>query len=221
MLFRSIASPKARFLQWRAVLKNAGALLGEVNLAFVARNIAPEVLSLSVLPTNVGLAANPPVQVDPNILLTGLDPVVFGIPSVNVPPRKIYQRAAVSMQWTAEDRNGDKLVYDVYYKEVGDSTFKALKTDLTENFFTLDGQTLADGRYIFRVVARDTPSNPDGLALSGERVTDPIDIDNTPPTVTAFGTPQITGDRAGVIFDAADAASYLRSEAHTSELQSH
>ncbi|MBP7376690.1 MAG: hypothetical protein KA956_09450, partial [Pyrinomonadaceae bacterium] len=73
-----IASPKAKYIQWRAGLKAAGASLNEVSVAFIARNIAPEVLSIQVLPTNVGLAANPPQQIDPNIELSGLDPVVFG-----------------------------------------------------------------------------------------------------------------------------------------------
>jgi hypothetical protein len=191
------------------VLKNAGASLSEVSVAFIPRNIAPEILSLNVLPTNVGLAPNPPIQVDPNIEWSGLDPATFGIPVQSVPPRRIYPRAAVSLQWTAEDRNGDRLVYDVYYKEVGDSAFKTLKTDLTDNFLTVDGQSLADGRYVFKIVARDAPSNPDNLALSGERTTDPIDIDNTAPTVTASGQPQVTGDRGRVSFDATDAASYL------------
>lgn len=203
-----IASPKARFIQWRAVLKPS-ASLSEVSLAFAARNIAPEVLSLNVLPTNVGLAANPPVQIDPNIELAGMDPITFGIPSAVVPPRRVYQRGATSLQWAAEDRNGDKLIYDVYYKEIGDSIFKLLKADLTDNFLAIDGQSLADGRYIFKVVVRDTPSNPLNLALAGEKVTEPIDIDNTPPAVTPFGTPQITGDKARLVFDAVDAASYL------------
>ncbi len=206
-----VSSPKAKYLQWRAVLKTSSATptLNEVNVAFIARNIAPEVLSIQVLPTNVGLVANPPQQIDPNIELSGLDPVTFGIPNVAVPPRRIYQRGATSLQWTAEDRNGDKMVYDVYYKEVGDANFKLLRENLNDNFIAIDGQTLADGRYIFKIVARDSPSNPAPLALSGERTTEPIDIDNTPPVVTAFGTPQITGERARVVFDATDAASYL------------
>jgi hypothetical protein len=73
----------------------------------------------------------------------------------------------------------------------------------------IDGQTLADGRYVFRITARDTPSNPAPLALSGERLSGPVDIDNTPPSATAAGSPQIAGDRARVAFDAVDAASYL------------
>lgn len=206
-----IASPKAKFLQWRAVLKASAssASLNEVSVSFLARNIAPEVLSIQVLPTNVGLAANPPIQIDPNIELSGLDPVTFGVPNVLVPPRRVYQRAATSLQWTAEDRNGDKLTYDVYYKEVSDANYTLLRGNLTENFIAIDGQTLADGRYTFRIVAKDTPSNPILIALSGEKVTEPVDIDNTAPTVTAFGAPQITGDKARVAFDASDAASYL------------
>lgn len=212
-----ISSPKARYVQWKATLRprpvsNIGVdltRLSEVNLAFVARNIAPEVLSISVLPTNVGLAANPPQQIDPNIELSGMDPVTFGIPNVAVPPRRVYQRGATSLQWTAEDRNGDKLVYDVYYKEASDVSFKLLRGDLTDTFIAIDGQSLADGRYVFKIVARDAPSNPSTLTLVGEKLTEAIDIDNTPPQVTAVGTPQITGDKARVTFEATDAASYL------------
>ena len=205
------ASPKARYFQWRAVFKADASVpsLSEVNLSFAAVNIAPEVLSIQALPTNVGLAANPPIQVDPNIELSGMDPVTFGIPNAAVPPRRLFQRAATSLQWTAEDRNGDKLVYDLYFKEIGDRDFKLLKADLTDNFAAIDGQSLADGRYIFKVVARDAPSNPVKLALAGERVTEPVDIDNSAPVVTAAGTPVIAGDKARVTFDAADAASYV------------
>lgn len=206
-----VASPKARYFQWRAALKGStsAALLSEVNLSFIARNIAPEVLSIQVLPTNVGLAANPPMQIDPNIEINGLDPAAFGIPNTNVPPRRVYQRGATSLQWTAEDRNGDKVIYDVYYKEVGDANFKLLRGEMTDNFLAIDGQSLADGRYIFRVVAKDTPSNPLALALSGEKLTEPIDIDNTPPKVESKGEPVISGDRAKVTFSVEDAASYL------------
>jgi len=205
-----ITSPKAKYLQWRAVLKGtaAAAALNEVSVSFIARNIAPEVLSISVLPTNVGLAANPPQQIDPNIELSGMDPITFGVPNAAVPPRRLFQRAATSLQWAAEDRNGDKMIYDVYYREVGDAAFKPLRSDLTDNFSAIDGQSLADGRYVFKVVAKDSPSNPSGMALAGERITDPVDIDNTAPVVTA-GTGQIVGDKARVIFDATDASSYL------------
>jgi sugar lactone lactonase YvrE len=206
-----VSSPRARYLQWQAVLKPSAvpASLSEVSAAFAPQNIAPEVLSIQVLPTNIGLAANPAAPVDPNIELTGLDPSLFGVPTVSAPPRRVYQRGATSLLWTADDRNGDQLVYDLYFKEVGDATFKPLKIGIRENFYTIDGQALADGRYMFKITARDLPSNPPAAALSGERTTEPIDIDNTPPVVTPAGQPQINGNRARVSFDGADAASYL------------
>ena len=207
----SVASPKARYLQWRAILRNgiAPATLSEVSVAFQPRNIAPEVLNIQILPTNVGLASNPAVQIDPNIALSGLDPSVFGLPSITVAPRRVYQRGATSLQWTAEDRNGDKLVYDVLYKEVNESSFRVLRHDIDETFMSIDGQSLADGRYIFKIVAKDTPSNPAGLAQTGERISEPVDIDNTPPTVAAQGQPVMNGNLAHMTFSAVDKSSYL------------
>ncbi|MGB7208574.1 MAG: hypothetical protein WBD27_07935 [Pyrinomonadaceae bacterium] len=206
-----IASPKAKFLQWRAVLKSAGGnpALNEVSVSFLPRNIAPEILSINVLPTNLGLLPNPPIQIDPNIELSGLDPQMFGVPNASIPPRRAFQRAARAFQWTAEDRNGDKLVFDVYYKEIGETGFKLLRENIAENFFTVDGQSLADGRYTVKIVAKDSPANPSGQVLMGEKVSEPFDIDNSQPTITGVGSPQITGDNARLVFTASDKSSYL------------
>ncbi|HEX8735008.1 MAG TPA: hypothetical protein VF721_06790 [Pyrinomonadaceae bacterium] len=204
----AIASPRARFLQWRAVLKNSGSL-DEVSVSYLPRNIAPEILSIQVQPTNVGLAPNPAIPVDPNIESSGLNPSVFGIVAQQVPPRRIYQRGARALQWTAEDRNGDRLEYAVYYREASEANFKLLKDGLRDNFYTIDGLSLADGRYIFRITVTDAPSNPAGQSLSGEKSSETIDIDNSAPAVIAVGTPQIAGDKARVTFEAVDAANFI------------
>lgn len=210
-----VSSPKAKFLQWRAILKSSSNTansvgLNEVNVSYLARNIAPEVLSIQILPTNVGLLSNPPAQIDPNIENSGLDPTLFGLPPVtNIPPRRVYQRGARALQWTAEDRNGDRLEYRVYYREASESNFKLLRENMRENFFTLDGAALVDGRYIFKVTANDSPSNPASQNLSGEKISEPVDIDNTAPTVTAIGNAQINGDRARVSFEASDSSNFL------------
>lgn len=204
-----ISSPKARFIQWRAVLKSA-AVLNEVNVSYLANNIAPEILSIQVFPTNVALLANPQMVIDPNIENSGLDLTVFGLPAgAGVPPRRAYQRGARALQWTAEDRNGDKLEYAVYYRGTNEQIFKLLKDNLRDNFFTLDGLALADGSYVFKVEAKDTPSNPLNQALSGERLSEIIVIDNSPPEVTAIGTPQVSAEKVRVSFEAADSASLL------------
>jgi len=205
-----VASPKARFLQWRATLKDS-AILNEVSVAYLSRNIAPEILSIQILPTNVGLIANPPIQIDPNIENSGIDPTVFGLPpAFNIPPRRVYQNGARALQWTAEDRNGDKLEYAVYYRETAETAFKLLRENLRENFLTIDGAALADGRYVFKITANDSPSNPITQMLSGELISEPVDFDNAAPTVSAVGAPQSNGNNARVAFEAVDSSSYLQ-----------
>ena len=205
-----ITSPKARFLQWRALMKNS-ASLDEVNVSYLAQNIAPEILSIQILPANVGLVAMPTIVTDPNVDNAGLDVQALGLPPIPaIPPRRLYQRGARALQWTAEDRNGDKLLYSIYYRQIGETGFKLLKENFTENFYTLDSPALADGQYVFKIAAKDSPSNTLSQALASERISEPVTIDNTAPTVTAVGAPQISGDRARVVFEATDAGGIVK-----------
>jgi len=210
-----IASPKARFIQWRAVLhaptdaRGGEPKLEDVSIAYLPRNVAPEVLAITVLPPGVALLPQIQVQVDPNIESSGLDASIFGIVA-QAPPRRVYQRGARSLQWQAEDRNSDTLEYSVYYRSLNEASFRLLKEHLRENFYTVDGASLADGRYVFKIIASDAPDNPPGLALSGERLSEPVDIDNTPPVVRQVGNAQVTGDRVRVVFDVEDATGRIK-----------
>jgi WD40 repeat protein len=212
-----VSSPRARFIQWRTTLRSSVGRSGDrsqtwmedVSLAYMQRNVAPEVLSITVLPIGVGLQAMPQAPTDPNIESSGLDPSLFGVVA-QIPPRRVYQRGARSIQWQAEDRNGDTLEYSVYYRALTEQTFRLLKDKLRDNFFTIDGATLADGRYIIKVVASDAPDNPAGKALTGERLSEPLDIDNTPPLVRRVGEPEIKPDGIRVIFDVEDATGRIK-----------
>lgn len=210
-----VSNPKARFIQWRAMLRSAAnAPLGDprledVSLAYLPRNVAPEVLGISVLPPGVALQPQIQLQVDPNIESSGLDPSLFGIVT-QAPPRRLYQKGARALQWQAEDRNSDTLEYAVYYRSTSETTFRLLKDHLRETFYTVDGASLADGRYIFRIVASDRLDNPDALALSADRMSEPVDIDNTPPIIRNAGQPQLSGDRARVVFDVEDGTGRIK-----------
>jgi hypothetical protein len=202
----SITSPRARFIQWRAMLRVAasganaeGARVEDVSVAYLPRNVAPEILSITTLPVGVALLPAIQVQTDPNIEASGIDPSLIS-PMPQVPPRRAYQRGAVSLQWQAEDRNGDTLEYSILYRALGESSFRLLKDRLRDNFFTVDGAALGDGRYLFKVVATDAPDNAVGAALMGERTSEPVDVDNTPPTVRAAGEPKVTGDHVALSF---------------------
>ena len=209
-----ISSPRARFIQWRATVRSGissatTAWLEDVSVAYLPRNVAPEVLSITVLPIGVGLQQMTQVTVDPNVESSGLDPSVFG-PVTQVPPRRFYQRGARSFQWQAEDRNSDTLEYAIYYRALNEQTFRLLKDHLRENFYTIDGAALADGRYVIKVVASDAPDNPPGQKLTGERLSEPVDIDNTPPVVKAVGQPQLNRDSVRIAFSVDDATGKVK-----------
>src|ERR1051326_1789895 len=209
-----ISSPRARFIQWRATVRASGAAstpswVEDVSVAYLPRNVAPEVLSITALPIGVGLQQIAQVAVDPNVESSGLDPSVFG-PVAQVPPRRFYQRGARSFQWQAEDRNGDTLEYSIYYRALNEQTFRLLKDKLRDNFYTIDGATLADGRYVIKVVASDAPDNPADQKLTGERLSEPIDIDNTPPVVKAVGPPQLNRDSVRVVISVDDATGKIK-----------
>jgi hypothetical protein len=209
-----ISSPRARFIQWRATVRSSGSpsapsWVEDVSVAYLPRNVAPEVLSINVLPIGIGLQQIMQLTADPSVESSGLDPSLFG-PVAQVPPRRFYQRGARSFQWQAEDRNSDTLEYAIYYRALNEQTFRLLKDKLRDNFYTIDGATLADGRYIIKVIASDGPDNPPGQKLTGERLSEPVDIDNTPPAVKVTGQPQITRDSVRVVFAVDDATGKVR-----------
>ena len=210
----AVSSPRARFIQWRAVLRGAGgegaARIEDVSIAYLPRNVAPEVLSIQTLPVGVALLSAVQAPVDPNLEAAGLDPSVVGVVA-QIPPRRTFQRGAVSLQWQAEDRNGDQLEYTVYYRAAGEQNFHLLREKLRDNFISVDGATLGDGRYVFKVVASDAPENALGQALSGERVSEPVDLDSSPPVVRVEGAPQAgAGGAARVRFTVEDARGMVR-----------
>jgi len=213
-----VLSPPARFIQFRLTLTTDRAMSGTprpnarpqiegVRIAYLPQNVKPVISSLEILPSGVALQEVPQQPVDPGILSSGLDPAIFGV-SANVPPRRVYQRGARSFQWTANDPNGDQLVYSLFYRAVTEGQWRALVRDLTQTFYTLDTETLPDGWYVFRLVASDLPSNAPERALEAERLTEPILIDNTPPAIRATA-PRLAGRRAEVTFAATDATSNI------------
>ena len=208
----AVKSPAARFLQWRATLKRAAGKpdpsLREVTVSYLPRNVAPRVNSITVLPAGVALQALPQPQGDGSAEQAGIDPAILG-GAPNIPPRRLYQRGAISLQWQAEDRNGDVLEYAVFYRNAYSSEFFLLKTGLRDTYYTVDANDLPDGRYVFKVVTSDGLSNPGSVALSDELETEPVDLDNTPPAVVSEA-PKFQGRQVEVVFRAIDATSILR-----------
>lgn len=206
-----ILSPSARYLQWRARFSAGGqGTVSETSVSFSTSNIAPEILMIEVLPPNVGLAPNPDIVMDPNIDTLGLDPTDFGLAVAPVPPRRVFQTGARSIQWQAEDRNGDRMLYSVYLAKAGSDEYSRIGMPSNQDFVTLDGLTLEDGKYVVKIVADDSLDNKAGLSRRGDRTSEIFEIDNTPPSVAFAAEPRAAGAIATLSFRAEEKSSYIK-----------
>jgi hypothetical protein len=214
----AIASPNARYLQWRVDFSASGdatPVLESVTAAYLPQNTPPAVRSITVSlqppsaqKTAVQAAVSPNSAFTVTVTDTGdTSPTTSsGTPSQTISRGSASQ---VQVMWQADDPDGDRLVYSLYFRGEDEQEWKLIRGNLNDNSFLLDTDVLADGRYLFRVVASDRASNPAGTARETELTSSPILIDNTPPVVTA-GAPRRAGSHLEIDVDAADRTSALR-----------
>jgi hypothetical protein len=122
-------------------------------------------------------------------------------------PRAAAQQ--ITLTWVAEDPDGDRLVYNVYFRGEDETQWKLLRSSTHDSNMTFDADVLADGKYFFRVIASDREANPPASAREATLVSAPVMIDNTPPVLT-LGEVRRSGATAHVEWEANDRASALR-----------
>jgi sugar lactone lactonase YvrE len=208
-----ITSPKARYLQWRAVLTGQNSpIVTSITAAYLQRNLRPQVRSVTVHPP--GIVFQKPFS-------TG-DPELAGFEDQSTPDRKLaaqasaqagttsptqgrrtYQKGLQTLVWRAEDENDDDLVYDVLYRREGESAWKTLRKGISDTILVWDTTTAPNGTYFVKIVASDAPSNSPSEAMTGEMDSAAFEIDNTPPTF-AIGSLRTERGRTVVPFDVTD-----------------
>ena len=216
-----IVSPRARYLQWRAVLAGArdqAPVLNSVIAAYLPRNSRPRVSTITI---------HPPGTVFQRPFPTG-EPELAGFEgdtpdrraaiqtanaaNTNAGPalgRRAYQKGLLTFVWRAEDDNRDELVYDVQYRREGEAEWKALRRGLRDAIFVWDTTSVPNGRYVVQVVASDLPTNAPDAALAGSMESTTFEVDNTPPTVTVIGARR-EGARAILGFEVRDTDSAVQ-----------
>jgi hypothetical protein len=212
----AITSPNARYIQWKAEFSGRSGstpTLDNVAVAYLPQNLPPVVKSINVMTTVSAVAAAKPAAQSSaaaySVTVTDTGDATAGSSGT---PTQTLSRAGtnqISISWQAEDPDGDRIVYALYFRGEEESQWKLMRGNLHENSFLLDGDVLADGKYFFRVVASDREANPPQAARTGDLVSAPVLIDNTPPLLT-LGQPRRSGGKVELEFDAADAASPLR-----------
>lgn len=214
----AITSPNARYIQWKAELTGANGatpILNSATLAYLPQNSPPVVRSINVVTQSApatqatkAAASSGSGAFSVTVSDTGdsTSSTSAGTPTQTLPRASAQQ---ITVSWQADDPDGDRLVFNVYFRSEDATQWMVLKSGMHENAITFDGDILADGKYFFRVVASDREVNPPPSAREAQLTSAPVMIDNTPPVVT-IGVVRYSGGTAHVEFEAADAASALR-----------
>ncbi len=201
--------PDARYIQWKAVLKPEGSLQG-VALNYLPRNVAPVVddvvvaAGARVAPTG-GATPNQTVQV--SFPTANVAQAISFVQDAGTTPLSAQKdRTSVTVRWSAHDDNGDDLMFAVWYRGEGETTWRLLKDKITDRFYSFDSALLPDGSYTVKIVASDAPVHVDADTLTAERASGAFTIDTTPP-VPGMLTAKILAGKVHAIFDARDATS--------------
>jgi sugar lactone lactonase YvrE len=212
----AILNPPGRYMQWKAVLRNSGygsPTLDEVTLSYLNQNLPPQIHSLNVSTSSerTGAAGAATSQLSSGISVTAAQGISYGI----APQSATSGKTPITLTWQADDPNSDQLLYSLYVKATDERGWHLLKDKILQPTYTIDPTTLADGKYVARLVASDEQSNPANLARKTELLSAPFWVDNTPPDVSVLKQ-TVTGATVEVQFVAEDETSPLRS-AETSE----
>jgi hypothetical protein len=209
-----IASPNARFIQWKLEMTGASGatpVLNSVALAYLPQNSPPALKSINVVSQAVPTRAPASASSSAAYSVTVSDSGDSSTNSTGTPTQTL-QRAytqQVTIAWQADDPDGDRLIYNVYFRGADEMQWKVLKSATHETSLTFDADVLADGKYYFRVVASDREANSPSAAREAILDSAPVMIDNTPPVVT-IGAVRYSNGAAHIEWEAVDGASGLR-----------
>lgn len=220
-----IASPRARYLQWRAVLTAVGGKAPEltsVTAAYLPRNARPRVTAITIHPPGTVFqrpfpTANPEIAGfegdTPDRRAAAQSQGRGGrgaTTNAAALGRRTYEKGLLTFVWRAEDDNDrDELQYDVLYRREGETAWKPLKRELPDPILVWDTTSMPNGRYTVQIVASDMPSNSPETALTASMESTTFEIDNLPPAVTVTAVRR-EGNRTVIAFDVQDADSAVQ-----------
>jgi hypothetical protein len=170
-----VASPGARYLQYRATLPSHQSILQDVAIYFLPHNQRARI-------TEVYLA----------------DAAAASSGTASTPATTTRTHAStLKLRWKTENPDGDELIYKLWFRRQGDSVWRTLggPDPLGKAEYDWNTDSVADGRYVVRVWASDEKVTPADRALDHQFDSPPFLVDNTRPEVLdlAFHGDKITG----------------------------
>ena len=161
-----------RYFQLKAVLNSKNALespyLDRFKIFYIQSNLGPQLKKVEIKKPLPGPA--------PNVIILG--------DKQPAASQKTKNANYLSVAWEARDLNKDKLKYNIYLKKDSSQNWILIKEDLTESKLELETRLYQDGRYVLRVEADDSLSNPPAISKSDTLDSSPFLIDSTAPEVS-------------------------------------
>ena len=124
------------------------------------------------------------------------------------PERTVVGRSVRVFTWGGTDPNGDRVIYDLDYRRLGEKAWREILSDRAEHLGSWDTSEVPDGQYDLRLTASDSPDNPGHLAAESSLNLGPILVDNTDPEISGFKL-RMLEDGFQVNFTAKDAGGVL------------
>jgi outer membrane protein assembly factor BamB len=203
----NIDSPPGRYIQWKLTVPRPSpdVMVEAVSVAFVNRNVAPVIESVSVQDPGVvfmtsGYPAAPQVVEATNPDEYGIFTSLEAAREKDQQGKRMFRKGFRTISWRARDENGDSLRYSVSFRRRGSDRWLRLRENMDETQMNFDTSQLPDGRYEVRVTATDAADNPN-TPLSVTREGVDFEVDNSAPAITS------TADGNSVVVKVTDSAS--------------
>jgi sugar lactone lactonase YvrE len=166
----SINFPDCRYFQVKVLLNSMNTTetpyLESFKVYYIQSNLSPRMKKIEIKkPTRAAAARTPDAK---------------------TPARKNNGNDYLMVSWSADDPNNDKLKYNVSIKKYNAKNWILIEKDLTERKLKLNTVLFQDGKYLLRVEADDSLSNPPAMARVSVLDSSPFLIDSTAPVVTGF-----------------------------------
>lgn len=194
-----ITSPAGRFFQYRLTFAGNGKATATIDRVEVIRqmgNLPPAVPSVKVNST-------------------------ARVPNSSSPPRSTDPKRYRVIKVKCTDPNEDSLWYAFYYRRKGNKLWIKLADKKKRPVYYWDTLGVADGIYEVRVVVSDAPSNPPAEALTAERISRDIVVDNTPPMIVTFTVKQQGKGKVALSGKVADTLSRISDIAYSIDTDEH
>lgn len=221
----NVAAPAAQYVQWRLQMPKASpnATIDGVSVAFINRNVAPEIEAIAVQDPAVVYISNA-YPAAPQVV-EATNPDEYGIfTSLDTPRdrtpaeqgKRMFRRGFRTVSWRASDDNGDPLRFTLEFRQKGSDRWLRLRENMEETQFNFDTSQLPDGRYELRLSVSDATDNPDA-PLTDVKDGVELEVDNGAPKIAVSQnagdvTVRITDDLSpvGKVEYSVDAEKWIR-----------